>query len=141
MATIKLDFSELSQLTARLKSLAGDCKQAAEEALKASRDYVTPNIHQAMQAEHLPAKGKYSTGATEKTIVDDAPVKWMGTTAQIDVGFDLNQSLVGQYLIRGTPKMQKDTKLYEAIEGSGTKNRIKSIQEDKMLEAIRRAGG
>ena len=41
----------------------------------------------------------------------------------------------------GTPRMKKDQKLYNAIFGKKTNEKIRQIQEDIFFDAIRKVGG
>ena len=135
MAKLKIEFDGFEEVTARLTKLEGNVKATTEKALEASRDYVVPNLHSAM------AKHK-RTGKTEASIVENEKVKWTGTLAKIDVGFDLKHGgLPSIFLMYGTPKMKKDQQLYNAIYGSATQKKIRQIQEDIFYDEIRRLGG
>ena len=136
MATkLKIEFEGFDAAVARLKKLDGDVKGITEEALKASRDYINPKLHSAMKPHHR-------TGKTEASIVENSKVEWYGTTAKIDVGFDLkNGGLPSIFLMYGTPRMKKDRKLYDAIYSKSTKDYIHLIQEDIFYDEIRRLGG
>lgn len=135
MAKLKLEFDGFEEVVNRLKKLDGDVKDITEKALEASRDYVVPNLHSAM-APHR------RTGKTEGAIDEKSRVEWTGTLAKISVGFDLKHGgLPSIFLMYGTPKMKKDQKLYNAIYGTATQNKIKQIQEDIFYDEIRRLGG
>lgn len=130
MAKIGLQLKGFEELMADLDKLGGDLKDVTAEALKKSHDYVTPNLHQAMKKHHR-------TGRTERSIEDSGRVYWTGNTAAVDVGFDISGGgLASVFLMYGTPKMKKDTKLYNAIYGSATKKKLAEIQEDIILGAV-----
>lgn len=132
MARLKLEFEGFEEVFARLKMLGGEVKATAEKALGASRDYVNANLHKAM----VPHK---RTGDTEKAIVENTKVEWAGTIGILDVGFDLERGgMPSIFLMYGTPKMDKDQKLYNAVYGNGTKKKVHQIQEDTFYEEIRR---
>jgi len=130
MAKIGLQLKGFEDLMSDLDKLGGDLNQVTTEALEKSHAYVTPNIHQAM-------KKHYRTGRTEKSIEDSGKVTWTGNVASVDVGFDIaNGGLASVFLMYGTPKMKKDTKLYNSIYGSATKKKLAEIQEEIILGAI-----
>lgn len=130
MAKIGLQLKGFEDLMADLDKLGGDLTQVTTEALEKSHAYVTPNIHQAMKKHHR-------TGKTERTIEDSGKVTWIGNVASVDVGFDIaNGGLASVFLMYGTPKMKKDTKLYNSIYGSATRKKLAQIQEDIILGAI-----
>ena len=58
-------------------------------------------------------------------------VEWSGTKAFVDVGFDIqNGGLASIFLMYGTPRMKKDTKLYNDIYGKKTRDEIRALQEE-----------
>lgn len=130
MAKIGLQLDGFEDLMSDLDKLGGDLKEVTAEALEKSHAYVTPTLHQAMKKHHR-------TGRTERSIDDSGKVYWSGNTATVDVGFDISGGgLASVFLMYGTPKMKKDTKLYNAIYGSATKKKLAEIQEEIILGAI-----
>lgn len=112
-------------------------KRGTEAALKASKQYVNPLIEQAMNS--LPAGGRYSTGATKKSIDKDMTVEWNGMTASIKVGFNFKESgLTSIFLMYGTPKHDPVTGLYEAIYDNKTQREIGNIQGEELNKVIKR---
>lgn len=115
-------------------------KRGVESALKASKQYVTPQIERVMAESNLPAAGKYSTGDTKQSIDKDMTVTWEGMTASIKVGFDFKESgMKSIFLMYGTPKMPPVAGLYEAIYGAKVKREIAKLQGealDKVIERI-----
>lgn len=133
-----LEFEGWEELTDQFKNLGGDTKELTEKVLKATHEYITPKIHEKMQKSNLPAQGKYSTGSTEKQIIDDVNIEWTGTSATVDVGFSLDESIVPIFLIHGTPTMNPVKGLKGAIYGTQTKNEVAEIQEKIFVEEIQR---
>lgn len=130
MAKIGLQLKGFEELMADLDKLGGDLKEVTAEALEKSHAYVTPNIQKAMKKHHR-------TGRTERSIDDSGRVTWSGNTASVDVGFDISGGgLASVFLMYGTPKMKKDTKLYNSIYGSATRKKLAEIQEEIILGAI-----
>lgn len=136
---IGLNFEGWEEYMAKLDELgSGDAmKRGVESALKASKQYVTPLIEQAMT--RLPAGGKYSTGDTKASIDKDMTVEWSGMTGEINVGFDFSESgMKSIFLMYGTPKMKPVSGLKNAIYGAKTKKEIASIQEEAIMKVISR---
>lgn len=133
---IGMQFKGFEELIEKYDKLGGDIKEITEKCLKESHAYVTPNIKRDMSRHHM-------TGDTEKSIVEDARVEWDGLTASIDVGFDLKHGgMPSIFLMYGTPRMKKDSKLYNDIYGSRTKKEVARIQEEILTRAIQsRMGG
>lgn len=131
----KLEFSGFEELSQRLEELGGDLRNVTEKALQNTHDYISPKLHADMRKHRR-------TGNTEKAILDDAKVSWMGDIASVDVGFDLsNGGFPSIFLMYGTPRMRKDTKLYNDIYGSKTKKEIAELQEKTISRAIQQKLG
>lgn len=130
---------------AKLDELGGTdaMKRGVEGALKASKQYVTPLIKQAMTKSNLPAGGKYSNNEdTKKSINEDMTVEWEGMTASIKVGFNFKESgLKSIFLMYGTPKHDPVVGLYEAIYGRRTQREIGKIQAKELEKVINRIMG
>lgn len=132
---ITLEFAGFKEYAEKLDKMGGDLKKVTEQALQESHDFVTPNLHKDMKRHR-------QTGETEKSIMDDAHVQWEGSVASVDVGFDIaNGGLPSIFLMYGTPRMKKDSKLYGDVYGAKTKKQIKEIQEQVFAKAIQRIGG
>ena len=128
-------FDGFDEVVARLSKLEGDVKKITEKALKETHANITPNLHLEMVRHRR-------TGQTEKSIVENAKIDWVGSVASVNIGFDIsNGGLPSIFLMYGTPRMKKDQKLYNAIYSKKTKKDIMKIQEDVFYEAIREAGG
>lgn len=109
-----------------------DVKKITEKALNESFNIVTPGIEAAMTSHRR-------TGKTERSIAKKRNVKWTGTLASIDVGFSIRKGgLASIFLMYGTPKMQPDKKLYNAIYGNATKRKVRTVQEKVFAEEIRK---
>ena len=77
------------------------------------------------------------TGDTEESLKRNADVTWIGTAAEVEVGFDIdNGGLPSVFLMYGTPKMKPDRKLYNAIYGAKTKKEIAELQEKEFRKCI-----
>lgn len=132
---IGLQFSGFKELMGKLDKLGGDLKSPVETALIESQKYVAGQAHAAMEKHHR-------TGDTEGAIIENGMVTWDGDTASIDIGFDLNNNgLPSVFLMYGTPTMDKDTALYNAVYGSKTRKEIGKIQEQIVLGEINKRIG
>ena len=92
-----------------------------------------------MAPSYLPAGGKYSTGKTEATIVDNPQVEWSGSRASIEVGFDFGKPGAGGFLITGTPKMKPDKELNRMYKGKKYMKQIQDQMSEVVSEAISKA--
>ena len=135
MAKLKLDFSGLDKMIEDMHKMGANVKEVAESALKKSRDYINSNLESAMTPHNR-------SGETMKSL-KDAPVEWSGTVAKIPVGFDIkNGGMPSIFLmygtkVYGTPRVKKDTKLYSAIYGKKTKEKIKEIMSEEFRKVLK----
>ena len=136
---IGLQFNGWEEYIAKLDELGGThlMKKGVEEALIESKKHVNPLIEQAMTK--LPARGKYSTGDTKKSIDKDNKVDWSGMTGEIKVGFDFSKSgTTSIFLMYGTPRMKPISGLKSAIYGAKTQKETAEIQERVLSDVIKR---
>lgn len=133
---LTLDFHDIDRMKKRFEKMGLNIKPAVNEALIKSHDYVTENLHKHMQKPFLPAHGIYSHGDTEKTIVEDKTVYWIGTEAYIGVGFDISKSMTSIYLMYGTQKMAPNEEIYKDVWGRSTRKKIRELQENTMFNYL-----
>ena len=135
MAKLGIEFDGFEKLIQKLEDVEGASEQAVENALVATHELVTRNLQSAI-APHR------RTGETEKSLKRNAEVTWVGTTAEVEVGFDIdNGGLPSVFLmngtkVNGTPRVKPDTKLYNAIYGAKTKKEIAELQEKEFRKCI-----
>ena len=130
-----LEFKGFEEISAKLQDLGGDLEAVTEKALQNTHDYITPQLHKAMQKHHR-------TGRTEGAIADSAKVQWGGNVASVDVGFEIgNGGIASIFLMHGTPRMSPDRNLYNAVYGSKTKKQVAELQEKTFSRAIQKALG
>jgi len=129
-------FEGFDELMGKLDSLEGDLKKVTEECLEVAHDIITPQIKQAMVKHN-------QTGDTSKSIKTNSKVTWEGTKASIDIGFKIHDGgLPSIFLMYGTPRMKKDTKLYNAIYGKKVNEEIAKMQSLILADEIhKRIGG
>ena len=140
MANIKLEIDGFDKIIKRLNQLNADTKQVAEKALSESFKVVQAKAKDAMQDAKLPAKGKYNTHATEKSLLKTLQISWKGDVAECPVGFDFKEDagFISIFLMHGTPKMKPDKDLYNVFYGKSVKNKISEIQQDVFFDEIER---
>lgn len=139
---IGLHVKGVEEYMSKLDKLAGTegMKRGVEGALKASKNYVNPQITARMAK--LPAGGKYSTGETKASIDKGMSVEWQGMTGSIKIGFDFRKSgLKSVFLMYGTPKMNPVPGLKASIYGAKTKKDIADIQAQELNKVIERIMG
>ena len=129
---LKLQLEGFEKLIANLEGLKGDVKGAVTDALEQAAETIEWDTKDAVKDANLPAKGVYSRGDTEKSIVENAKVNWSGTVAEINVGFDFGKPGAGGYLITGTPRMKPDYELQRIYK---RKKYMSQIQKD-MAEVV-----
>lgn len=134
--TLKLDTKGFEEMLRKLDSLGGDTRMAVDRMLTTASKRIAADTEKAMDESNLPAKGKYSTGATKESIVRDAQVRWQGLTAFVPVGFDFSMPGAGGYLITGTPKMRPNAALNRMYKRKKYMSQISAEMSDIVLKAI-----
>ena len=128
---IGLTFRGFEEYAEKIDRLNGDLDNTVKKALQASFDYVSPKAETAIN-RHV------QTGETKRALKRSEMVQWEGRKAYIKVGFEFPKGMPSIFLMYGTPRMKKDTKLYNAIYGTKTQKEIKQIQKEIFEEEIRR---
>lgn len=123
-----------NDLMSNLDSLGGSIDNAVEKCLKASQAHVAEKLKVDMRKHER-------SGATSEAIVTNKPVKWQGKKASVSVGFNFPEGLASVFLMYGTPRHKKDTKLYADVYGNKTKKEIEEIHSSIIADEIRRAMG
>lgn len=147
MAKFSVEFEGFNEVMARLSKLEANTKPIAEKALKETHAYITPKLQSDMQPHKR-------MGRTQGSIQTSANVKWSGSLASVEVGFNIhNGGLPSIFLMYGTQShaasnqygksgkiasgVAKDNNLYNDIYGSSTISKIREIQRDIFYEALR----
>lgn len=108
--------------------------------LTSSQQYVAKQLEEKIQ--NLPAKGKYSTGVTKKSIIKDGEVWGSASYYYANVGFDFGESgTTSIFLMYGTPRMSPVKGLKAAVYGNNTNKKLKEIQEAEVMKVIKRIMG
>ena len=145
-----LDFDDFLKLADQVDRLGeGYLKQATENALRKSTDYVNQEVLNAMN------KSKYSftsgqggsKGRARVSLekVSQMPIKWEGTKAFAYIGVDLSEATEVIFLMNGTtlngnPHVKADTKIKNAIKVKGkVKKKASEIQKEEFTKVIEEA--
>lgn len=134
---ISIDFSMFEEYAEKIERLNLDLEEIFGEAMEKAARTVQQDTLAALQNEHLPAKGKYSTGTTKLQVISPESVrtKWDGPYGEVELGFDKTKPGAGGYLITGTPKMQPDYAL-EKIYGQKRYERDLIAQINRDLQEM-----
>ena len=120
--TIDANFEDV---LAAIDQVDGTSDRAAEEAMKAVFNVITPKAAAAITKPNLPRGGKYSTGATERSLKRTPKITWDWNTVYVDIGFSVSKGgLPSLFMIYGKPSYMKNTALYDAFYGTQTKNEV-----------------
>ena len=125
---------KLNELNADLKTIVGD-------ALEQAADDPTADTIEAMQAQYMPAGGKYSTGKTRETVIKNPKAEWRAAVGTIGIGFDKTKKGAGSLLISGTPRMQPNTKLAQIYTRKKTNKEFFKTVTEALENAIEELEG
>ncbi len=136
-----LDFNGFLDLAEEIDELGeGYLQKAVDNAFTASKDFVNKTIENAMNDSKYNFDGTgYSQGKAKASLneVRQRPVEWNGTTASAYTGVDLSEAPEMVFMIYGTPHMQKDNKLYNAVKVKGkVKKEVEKIQMQEFNKVI-----
>lgn len=128
---LAFNFDEMAGLAEKLEKAGGNLQAAADRALKATHDYITPNLSAGIQ-RHV------QTGDTKGSLDKQGGVVWESPLkAHINIGFNLKEGgLPSIFLMWGTPKMRPDTKLKSAAFGAKVTREVAAIQRQEMEKAL-----
>lgn len=125
----------LEELIERIDKSGGDIKQAVNQALTKGKQAVQPDIEEAI-ARHR------RTGRTEASLDQDMHVTWDGTVGSLEIGFHIRKGgLPSIFLMYGTPRMQPDKKLYNAIYGPAARRKAKEAEEEALSDFMKKLTG
>lgn len=134
--TLKLSTKGLEELITKFDQLGGDIKKVTEEALEEAGKKIGNDTLDALAPANLPAGGKYSTGETKNSVVQNPKVEWSGSVAEIGVGFDYGKPGAGGFLITGTPRMRPDDALNKMYKQKRYMTQIEKEMKEVFNEAI-----
>lgn len=132
---IGLNFKGANELAYLLQNLNGNLEKTIKKSLSESAKYVAGNAEAAMSRHN-------KTHKTVNSIDHTYYVEKKGSLLRVPVGFHVSQGgLASIFLMYGTPRVAKDTNLYNAIRGTKTRKHIAEIQEKAFTDAVNEAKG
>ena len=142
MAKMSILFDGFHDIAYRIEEANGELRPAVNEALEKTQEFIQINLTKASEPYASKGLKGYATGKMFNSILNYDSIEWEGTVASVRVGFDLTTA--GGYhsifIMYGTPRIQKDTKIYNAIKGRTTKKNILQIQNAIMMKYLNLAG-
>lgn len=125
----------LEELIERVDKAGGDIKLAVEQALTKGKEAIQPEIEQAIERHRR-------TGRTEASLDDSMQVAWDGTVGSIEIGFHIRKGgLPSIFLMYGTPRIQPDKQLYNAIYGPAVRRKAQEAEEEALSDFIKKLAG
>lgn len=136
---MKIIFDGFADLAAAIDKAGGDLQSAVNDALVETQKLIQSNLASAAAPYAAEGRKGYATGRMYSTIIGDGAVKWEGSVAHVDVGFRIRNDggWHSIFVMYGTPRMSKDTAVYNAIRGSATKAQIAKKQQEVMEKHLK----
>lgn len=136
MAKLEFDFPALDTLKKHLDEIGGDAlDKAVKKALTESNELISSQLEAAIQPHR-------KTGRVESSLRKKADIEKTGTEYSMHVGFNISEGgLPSIFLMYGTtvhgqPHIQPDRKLYNAIYGNATKQKIQQLHAKAFRDMI-----
>lgn len=138
---LSIDFSQMGDIIEKLDNLGMNLEQIVTKVMEEEGKEVQEDTLKAISSGNLPAKGKYSTGDTEDSVIRDVSVTNFGSILEMKLGFDKTKPGAGGFLITGTPRMQPDQALADIYTAKKYENQLaKKIKKALQLELDRLGG-
>lgn len=140
-----IDFKGFNELAQQLGEIGDETlKKAVDNAFTASKDYVNSEVANAMNKSpyHFDRGQGYSLGRAKASLenVKQMPVEWAGNTASAYIGVRMRDALEVVFLIYGTPHLQADTNLLNAIKVKGKiAKEVSRIQQEEFNKVLMEA--
>lgn len=139
--SLTLDTAGYEQALMRLLRVEKDAKNVVEEAMKTIGDFIREDTKKAVEAQNLPAKGRYSSGDTSKSIIAVSRVEWNGGVGSMPIGFDFEKPGAGGFLISGTPTMKPDQQVRKIYKSKKYMREKQELLGQMLYDFIDEAGG
>lgn len=136
MARVGITFSGFDDLAYQIDKAGGNLKEAVDFALTETADLVQRKVNQAaLPYQSKSAEHPYTHGDMFNALRKDDKVRWITpTVAEVHAGFNLYEKggWHSIFMMYGTPKIDKDQKLYNSIKGTQIQHSIALLQETIM---------
>lgn len=133
---VKLDTSGFDRLLEAIEDQGKDVKPIIDLTLKHAAVKIQNQTVLAVQLPNYPKQGKYSTGETSKAVIHFPQIEWEGDTASVGVGFDNDDFNASNFLIKGTPRMKPDKKLYNIFVNRKFINSVQKGMWDEVMDEL-----
>ena len=131
MPKLDLNFGGFDDVLKQINQMGEDAQKVTEDALREAFKIITRKAENAIQKPNLPAQGRYSHGASERSLVRDPKITWNDTTASVEVGFNIKHGgLPTIFMMYGTPRYMKVQAIYDAFYGDQTEQEIFRVVSD-----------
>lgn len=141
MARMRIIFDGFADLAQEIDKVGGTkhLHAAVDDALLATQKLVQDQVTQASAPYAKKGLKGYAHGDMVKAMVDDHTVTWIGDIAEVRVGFDLHQKggFHSIFIMYGTPRMDADKNVYNAIKGSAVREQIAKLQEETLRKYLK----
>lgn len=143
MAKMSITFDGFADLADAIDRAGGDLKKAVDEALTDTQKLIQDNVQSAAEVYQHGGRKGYATGKMYDAIIRNPEVEWKGSVAEVGTGFSTNDRhtvagfMHSIFVMYGTPRMKKDTKVYNAIKGSKIRSDIAAKQQEVMEKHLK----
>ena len=138
---LSIEGNLFAEYAEKLDKAGADLKKIFTDALEQAAETIQDDTREAIADGNLPAKGKYSKGNTEESILVYPKVHWSGSVGEIPVGFDKTKPGAGGFLITGTPKMKPDYALQKIYKQQKYAKQIKQDMDEIFQDELERIMG
>lgn len=141
---VSVNFGGIKKLSAQLEDLGTQyLRQAVDNALNKSKEYVTEKIYEAMENSPYNFKGTGRSHLQTKKSVDEVAKMEnisYGTIIECYVGVSWYDAPEATLLAFGTPHIPADFRLHNALKVKGAiAKEVKVIQKEEFLKVLKEA--
>lgn len=138
---LSIDFSAMGDIIEKLDNLGMNLEQIVSKTMEEEGREVQQDTLKAIADSNLPARGKYSTGDTEASVIHDVAVTNFGSVLEMKLGFDKTKPGAGGFLITGTPKMQPVRALADIYSAKRYERNLTNKIKKSLQNELDRLGG
>ena len=108
---LSISFNAFAEYAERLDELGANLEEIFADVMEKAAKEIAEDTLAALAKTNLPARGAYSRGDTEASVIKDPTVQRIGSVLELPLGFQKVLPGAGGFLITGTPKMAPDYEL------------------------------